>query len=292
MMGGYGSTRWLWHTKKTAVENCHKLTIFSFKHCLRSGYVGSITWYRGERKTGNIGYRVLGGENPTAVKLFYTITWQSGEKTDVDYEVRLTTTPLPWGGVRYWFICPLVKSGIPCNRRIGCLYLPPSGDYFGCRHCYELTYRSCQESHQFDTFMAGFAASMQDRYPGITGKDVQAMFDGKTTDNLNRITLERLLKEWENLPDPYADYLTADEIAEQSDLSHDDINRLHDVRLLVPDRDGKYRPKLAGWAKKLAYLLGEGWELAEIKRWAKGRFQTGDPKKWPPDRERWRIPPW
>jgi hypothetical protein len=28
---------------------------------------------------------------------------------------------------------------------MGKLYLPPGGRYFGCRHCYGLTYRSCQE---------------------------------------------------------------------------------------------------------------------------------------------------
>jgi len=29
---------------------------------------------------------------------------------------------------------------------VGKLYLPPGGKYFGCRHCYNLTYKSCQES--------------------------------------------------------------------------------------------------------------------------------------------------
>jgi hypothetical protein len=39
----------------------------------------------------------------------------------------------------------LVVSGSPCYRRVGKLYLPPGGRYFGCRHCYDLTYTSCQE---------------------------------------------------------------------------------------------------------------------------------------------------
>lgn len=32
------------------------------------------------------------------------------------------------------------------GRRVGKVYLPPGGKYFGCRHCYQLSYRSSQES--------------------------------------------------------------------------------------------------------------------------------------------------
>ncbi len=39
---------------------------------------------------------------------------------------------------------------VPCERRVGKLWLPPGAIYFGCRHCYGLTYRSCQESHKRD----------------------------------------------------------------------------------------------------------------------------------------------
>jgi hypothetical protein len=33
------------------------------------------------------------------------------------------------------------------------LYLPPGGEVFGCRHCYGLTYESCQQSHKYDRVM-------------------------------------------------------------------------------------------------------------------------------------------
>jgi hypothetical protein len=33
----------------------------------------------------------------------------------------------------------------PSGRRVGKLYLPPSARYFGCRHCYDLTYNSVQQ---------------------------------------------------------------------------------------------------------------------------------------------------
>jgi hypothetical protein len=54
----------------------------------------------------------------------------------------------------------LGAGGPPCGRRVGKLYLPPCGRYFGCRHCYRLTYTSCQESHKYDDLYRSMAASM------------------------------------------------------------------------------------------------------------------------------------
>jgi hypothetical protein len=59
--------------------------------------------------------------------------------------VRIATTRPRFGGLRWWFICPLIVNGRRCNRRVGKLYLPPAARYFGCRHCHDLTYTSCQE---------------------------------------------------------------------------------------------------------------------------------------------------
>jgi len=66
----------------------------------------------------------------------------------LSYEVKLETTRCHFGGIRWWFICPLSRDGIPCGRRVGVLYVV--GKYAGCRHCYNLTYKSCQDSHKFD----------------------------------------------------------------------------------------------------------------------------------------------
>jgi hypothetical protein len=68
----------------------------------------------------------------------------------LDYRLRLTATRPRYGGLRWWFVCPLVANGLPCGRRVGKLYLPPGGRYYGCRHCYRLTYTSCRESRKFD----------------------------------------------------------------------------------------------------------------------------------------------
>jgi hypothetical protein len=76
------------------------------------------------------------------LRLQYTFT-ASGQA--IDYRVRLTTTRQRFGGLRWWFVCPLLVRDQPCDRRVGKLYLPPGARYYGCRHCYELTYKSCQE---------------------------------------------------------------------------------------------------------------------------------------------------
>ena len=96
-----------------------------------------------------------------------------------------------------------------------------------------------------------------------------------------------VLDEWLDYPDPYADYLTADELYKETGLLPSDLARLDSARLLLPDHGGKYRPKLVGWSRKLAYLLAQGWEIEEIKHWARWRWAAPNPREWPPIREDW-----
>ncbi|MGE0735306.1 MAG: hypothetical protein AB7P50_11190 [Alphaproteobacteria bacterium] len=59
------------------------------------------------------------------------------------YKVRLTATQPRFGGVRWWFICPL--SG----RRVTKLFLPNGGDRFASRQAYRLGY-ACQRETKID----------------------------------------------------------------------------------------------------------------------------------------------
>ncbi|HVS38779.1 MAG TPA: hypothetical protein VMS17_24700 [Gemmataceae bacterium] len=80
------------------------------------------------------------------LRLFYSWKWGAkGEPQSADYHVRLATTRPRFGGLRWWFICPLAANAQPCNRRVGKLYLPSQQRYFGCRRCYDLTYASVQQ---------------------------------------------------------------------------------------------------------------------------------------------------
>ena len=123
----------------------------AIKHVLEhpdEGLKGNLNWSCNGKPSGNIGYIVYLKNGYPEITLQYTIV--KSEK-EMDYPIKLTTTNLYWGDKRWWFICPLVKGGKPCYRRVGKLYLPPGYEYFGCRHCYELTYTSCQESHKYDS---------------------------------------------------------------------------------------------------------------------------------------------
>jgi hypothetical protein len=161
-MGGYGSGQWRSRPRKLTVEECIVLSAGKLQRdgVLRAGIAstGTLTWTRtgtGEELS-SVGFRVNTlGHGGFAMDLHYTAT-RSGER--VDYTVGLTTTTLPWGGVRWWFVCPLIANGRACGRRCGKLYLPPGGRYFGCRLCYDLSYVSAQEAHKWDGMYRMLAA--------------------------------------------------------------------------------------------------------------------------------------
>jgi hypothetical protein len=111
------------------------------------------TYLSGARFTVHYMVQTTGASGP-CVRLTYSWTWNGvGEPQRADYLVCLTTTRPRFGGLRWWFLCPLTVKGRLCNRRVGKLHLPPAARYFGCRHCHDLTYTSCQESHQYERLL-------------------------------------------------------------------------------------------------------------------------------------------
>lgn len=67
-----------------------------------------------------------------------TLTWTDPQGDSQQNAFDLVRTAPHFGGVRWWF-------SYRCGRRVGILYLPPSGPpSFGCRTCHGLTYRSSQ----------------------------------------------------------------------------------------------------------------------------------------------------
>ena len=152
-MGGIGSGNWYRYDSKRTVEGCisidsRKLARDGF---LRPGYVysGSLRWtscHSGEDR-GSIGYTIEARPDGTGtMHLRYQHTPFGGEPESLNYPVRLVTTRPHLGGLRWWFLCPLVVNDRPCRRRVAILY--GNGKYFGCRTCLGLVYRSSQEAHQ------------------------------------------------------------------------------------------------------------------------------------------------
>ena len=140
-----------WSNRRT-VEECRCLSISKLREWdYLCGYrAGGIQWTNASGEvTSTIGIAVsvsLEGYGENEVQLTYSMTDRTtGDKKDFDYKIELVSTPCHFGGVRWWFICPLWKNGVHCGRRVGKLYLPGNATYFGCRHCYNLTYKSCKE---------------------------------------------------------------------------------------------------------------------------------------------------
>ena len=144
--------RYSFSDRKT-VEQCMTLSIFRLNEW---GYFcgfrsGTIQWKNAFGEvTDSVGIAVSVnregyGEDYVEVSYSKTDRFTGERKKDLDYKIELVSTPCHFGGVRFWFVCPLVINGSHCGRCVGKLYLPSGQTYFGCRHCYNLTYKSCKE---------------------------------------------------------------------------------------------------------------------------------------------------
>ena len=243
--------------RKTRVEECYRLSIYAFAGRLLPGTVGVVSWVRAGEAQASVGFHVVDFREAAAIRLRYRITTRDGSARNFDDLVPLTTTPLPWGGVRNWFICPLIG----CGRRVACIYAPWDGRPFGCRICYDLSYASKQTRD-----LLGRA------FRGVLREWAKAR---------HRDGGDELGAESSRL------YVSPEQLSDQSGLTAREVAQLHEAHLLVPDtKAGLYRAKLVGWAGKLAFLLRQGWDIAEIKDWARERWTHPDPRRWPPERAR------
>lgn len=138
---------------KSEADWCKKIEIWWLLRDIKAkgGYkYTTISW--GENGSrGSISIQVSVWDEEKYARFIYTQTDNStGEKKDFDYKVPIVETPCHLGGTRYWFKCPLYKSGQYCGRRVGVLY--KDGDWFGCRHCYDLTYSSRKVNKKYRYF--------------------------------------------------------------------------------------------------------------------------------------------
>jgi hypothetical protein len=143
-MGGIGSGN---HGGKPTVEDGLVLDI---NRLIRQGtfkpgraWGGSIVWseVHSGRQTASIGYEAHMGEEYGWARLSYTTTdYWSGEKTKHDYRIELVTTPQPFGGRRWWWVCP--RRGDLVSK----LYKPNGGGIFASRKAHRIAYRSQRES--------------------------------------------------------------------------------------------------------------------------------------------------
>ena len=127
---------------KIVADDLFKISISSrrLKEFLKAGISGTIDIpYNGEGLKDGI-HLVVSFQNKDDpyVYFYYAILQPTGEYKYFEYRVDLDMTKGRYGGVRYWFRCPVEILG--CDRRVGTLYL--LNGHFGCSNCYCLTYRS------------------------------------------------------------------------------------------------------------------------------------------------------
>ena len=101
---------------------------------------GVIGWTRAGEPFARIGYEIRTGA--TEGEFVPTLV---GADTPMP-TIPIVTTPLPWGGLRWWFRCPVLRDN--SFYRSAKLYLPEGGNSFGCRGCFDLIYASCQASER------------------------------------------------------------------------------------------------------------------------------------------------
>lgn len=132
-MGGNGSGKIFRWDAKSTTESQKRIDIRWLKKYgyLRAGNVGSLSWSRGDEQTGSIAYKM----EEDRMILNYRHRPNGGEWEPVEQKISLDRTPCNYGGYRKWFRCPR------CYKRVAILY--GAGKYFLCRHCYNLTYDSC-----------------------------------------------------------------------------------------------------------------------------------------------------
>lgn len=70
------------------------------------------------------------------------------EVSAVGSDIKLTTSLTRWGGIRYWFSCPV------CEERKGTLFKDPGKNIIACRSCLKLDYRSHRFSKMIEAQLA------------------------------------------------------------------------------------------------------------------------------------------
>lgn len=144
-------------------ETCESTRSLSTRWLKKNGYLipnqwssGSIHWSRSGRDSGSVKFQIDTAPGAEYLRFVYTHTdpW-SNENSDMDYTVQIEASPCRFGGVRYWFRCPLVRNGFACGKRIGTLYIV--GKYFGCRKCHRLIYANQARSKPGGTIGATMA---------------------------------------------------------------------------------------------------------------------------------------
>lgn len=154
-MGGYGSGQ---SGGRPPVEDSLTLNL---PRLIQTGWLKPGAWTSGtlrwrivgtDKETASIGFEGQLGQTDGCIRLHWTSTshW-SGEKRQCENHITLITSAQPFGGRRWWFVCP--RTGQRATR----LHLPYGAYTFACRNAYRLAYRSQRETPRDRALSRAFA---------------------------------------------------------------------------------------------------------------------------------------
>jgi hypothetical protein len=109
----------------------------------------NVTW--SDPKNGQQLFRVdfsltMGRDRSLSLDLRYEVTDPETKKRGLILRsIPVVKAPCPFGGSCHLLVCPCLKhGGFFCRNRVRKLFLPPGAHRWGCRECYNLTYRSAK----------------------------------------------------------------------------------------------------------------------------------------------------
>lgn len=141
-MGGFGSGR---YGGRAVVEDALALDLGKLlrDRLIRPGATITSSLHWRNTRTGaeiaSIGYRCTMTADAGTFVAEYTVT-RDGERVPVSLSIGLASSPQPFGGRRWSWVCPIT------GRRVAKLFKPPGGDRFASRQAWGLAYRSQHET--------------------------------------------------------------------------------------------------------------------------------------------------
>jgi hypothetical protein len=169
-MGGIGSGRW---GGRPTVENSLTLNLarlfktgwLKARACTMGTLRWSAAWIGDEIVS--VDFESCLGEDSGYMHLRWTSTDHlTGEERECETRVALTTRPQPFGGRRWWFICP--RTG----RLVSRLHLPDGTYSFACRRAYQLGYLSQRQTARDRAVSRAFALRQRLGNDGGIGEEL------------------------------------------------------------------------------------------------------------------------
>lgn len=84
-------------------------------------------------------------------------------------------------------INPMLDSSVRCVQRVGTLYLAPGDKYFGCRHCYNLSCESRNESRLARLGGIGYPIKAERQYEQLYEQIKRWTWRGRPTRKVRRL---------------------------------------------------------------------------------------------------------